>query len=267
MDITNQVITSLRLQDLPVPTRTWVEKYVTSPPLRAPLPSLVATARIRLLATDLTTTDLLAGTYIALRSFTDESLEGVSRRQFRLRRDVLVQILDLEDISRSRWEQVEDLEAIERGEQTRGRQVIRLPVGGEEEDGEEAESVSQQQQPPPQQQHQQQQQRNQGPGQVALSAAPAKKATHRLVLQDAKGRRLYGLERSRIDRIAIGKTKIGEKLLLKSEAIVARGVVLLEPKTCVFLGGKVEELHKSWLEDRLARLRYYAQESGRAQVE
>ena len=47
---------------------------------------------------------------------------------------------------------------------------------------------------------------------------------------------------------------IGCKMVLKN-ALVARGVVLLEPATTVVLGGKMEELHKAWKEGRKAELK------------
>ena len=47
---------------------------------------------------------------------------------------------------------------------------------------------------------------------------------------------------------------IGCKVVLNN-ALVARGVVLLEPATTVVLGGKMEELHKAWKEGRKAELK------------
>ena len=36
---------------------------------------------------------------------------------------------------------------------------------------------------------------------------------------------------------------------------VARGVLLLEPETTTILGGKIEDLHKVWVEGRKAELK------------
>lgn len=47
---------------------------------------------------------------------------------------------------------------------------------------------------------------------------------------------------------------IGCKIQLRN-AIVARGVVLLEPGTTKILGGKIEALHKAWKENRKAELK------------
>ncbi len=66
---------------------------------------------------------------------------------------------------------------------------------------------------------------------------------------------MFGLELRRVERVSVGTLSIGEKLVLRSGAVVARGVVLLEPATCKVLGGKVDAWHKAWLEGRLARLR------------
>jgi RecQ-mediated genome instability protein 1 len=160
---------------------------------------------------------------------------------------VVVQVLDLEDVSRSRWEQVEELEAIQRGEGTRGREVIRLPVAVE--DGEESGEGEGEQQ---------QEQRQQRQGQ----SAGGKNSTHKLVVQDCKGQKAYALELKRVDRIAVGKTSIGEKILLKAGTTVARGVLMLEPGQCVVLGGKVEAWHRAWVDGRLARLKEAAAADG-----
>lgn len=80
-------------------------------------------------------------------------------------------------------------------------------------------------------------------------------ATHRLVLQDFKGTKIYALELRRVDKIGIGSTTIGEKIVLKKGTVVARGTVLLEPDKCVMLGGKVDAWQKAWIEGRMARLK------------
>lgn len=217
------------------------------------------TAKTRLLATDLTTPGLLDPSILTSICL-PAGITNQDVKETRLTRDVYVQILDIENLSKSRWEQVEELEAIERGEQTRGREVIRLPVGGDENNENEHEAGNE-----PPAAAQPLAQRNQGrAGGTASAGAPtnasaangtSKNATHKLVLQDCKGQRAYGLELKRMERIAIGKTNIGEKLLLKRGTVVARGVILLEPTSCEVLGGKVEAWQKSWVEGRLARLR------------
>lgn len=46
----------------------------------------------------------------------------------------------------------------------------------------------------------------------------------------------------------------GRKIVLKN-VLVARAVLLLEPETTTILGGKIESLHKRWVEGRKAELR------------
>jgi RecQ-mediated genome instability protein 1 len=136
-------------------------------------------------------------------------------------------VLDVENLSRSRWEQVEELEALERGEGTRGREVVRVeatPAGGNEDVG-------------------------------VVVAGGGDKATHRLVLQDCAGQRVFAVELGRVERVGVGRTSIGEKMMLKKGTKIARGVVLLEPEMCQVIGGKVEEWHREWVKERLGKLK------------
>lgn len=153
-----------------------------------------------------------------------------------------VQVLDIENLALSRWEQVEEMEAVARGETTRGREVVR--VTAEDDDDNVVEG-----------QTQTQTQRTAGARNTAGPKPAGKNATHRLVLQDCKGTKLYALELRRFDGIGVGKTQIGEKMLLKAGTVIARGMVLLEPDKCVVLGGKIEAWQKTWLDGRLARLK------------
>ncbi|KAK3321603.1 hypothetical protein B0H66DRAFT_175948 [Apodospora peruviana] len=258
----SQLQQALRTQSIPVPSHSWLQTLVSSSRQQLPLASLIATARTRLLASDLTTRNLLDSTYIAEHTFpssilptppnTNNTTINTEVKETCLGRDIAVQVLDIENLNRSRWEQVEELEAIERGEQTRGRQVIRLPttttLTG---DGDDLGVVDES---------------TQSTTTTAMTSGGAataareqekqnKNATHKLVLQDAKGAKMFALELRRIDRIAVGKLNIGEKMLLRAGTVVARGVLLLEPATCQVLGGKVELWHKAWVEGRLARLK------------
>ena len=124
-------------------------------------------------------------------------------------------------MSKSRWEQVEAIEALERGEGTKGREIIRV-AATEEDDGT-------------------------GFG-VQKGGGP-----HKLLLQDADGRRLYGIELKGLEGVGLGMS-IGCKMVLKS-AVVARGVVLLERTSATVLGGKIEGLHKAWKENRKTELK------------
>ncbi|KAK1831258.1 hypothetical protein QBC39DRAFT_408615 [Podospora conica] len=217
--------TALLPTSLPLPSLPWLQHNVLptrNPP--PPLASLLATARTRLLALDLTTPGLIDAAYAAAHQLpraqiNHAEVDGVAR----LQRDVVVQVLDVENLSRSRWEQVEELEALERGEGTRGREVVRVeatPAGDED-----------------------------------LPTAGDSKATHRLVLQDCVGQRVFAVELARVERVGVGRTSIGEKMMLKKGTKIARGVVLLEGGLCQVIGGKVEEWHKEWTKERVAKLK------------
>ncbi|KAL2873704.1 hypothetical protein SGCOL_011105 [Colletotrichum sp. CLE4] len=236
MDYTTKIRSALQTQSFPTPSLPWTTSLTSRVPT-PPLASLIATAKARLLASDLTTPGLLDPSATAILPTSNSELpESI------LQRDVPCQVLDVENLSLSRWEQVEELEAVARGEQTTGRRVVRLAAAEEPEydnidDGGSGSAVGAGRAP---QQQQQQQRRN---------------ATHRLVLQDFKGNKIYALELRRIDKIGIGSMNIGEKVMLKKGTVVARGTVLLEPEKCVMLGGKVDAWQKAWVEGRMARLK------------
>ncbi|KAL2752084.1 hypothetical protein ACRALDRAFT_1072973 [Sodiomyces alcalophilus JCM 7366] len=249
MDLPAQLRLALQSSNHPIPSQTWLTAIVTSRTPPPPFQSLLATAKARLLAADLTTPGLLDP---SLATPLPENVSDPNLPSRTLTADVHVQVVDIENLSRSRWEQVEELEALERGEGTRGREIIRLPAPGQGDDGSGGADLGDEE------------------GESQASAAHArrtaartggtapggsKKATHRLVLQDHAGRTVYALELKRVDRIGVGITGIGEKMMLKSGTAVARGVVLLEPENCVVLGGKIDAWQKPWLEGRLKRLR------------
>ncbi len=254
MDLPAQISTALTSLSLPAPSQTWLQTIISARTPPAPLPSLIATAKTRLLAADLTSPGLLAPTAAGLPA----SIANAAVQEARLPRDVVLQVLDVENLSSSRWQQVEELEAIERGEQTKGREVIRLPTGGpgQEEGGEAADAA-------PEDRPAGAAAAQGGAGSRSSSrggggsggGGAGKNATHKLLLQDCKGQTVSGLELRRIERVDVGKLNIGEKLLIKGGAVVARGVILLEPANCRSVGGKVDAWHKKWLDGRLARLR------------
>lgn len=131
-----------------------------------------------------------------------------------------MQILDVEDVGRSRWSQVEALEAQERGETTKGREIVRvLPA----EEGE-------------------------GGGGVAAGGESGSAGPHKLLLQDAKGTKVYGLEVRSVQGVSV-EMAIGTKLVLR-DFEVARGVILLEPRCVEVLGGKVDAWDRKWREER-----------------
>lgn len=228
MDLNSQLRNAIISASLPPPSPSLLTTLVTARNPPPPLPSLLATAKARLLATDLTNSALLDAS--SLPSF-PAGITSAETQEYRLPTAIHVQVLDVENLSLSVWEQVEELEAIDRGERTRGREVIRV----------EAEDDDQQ-----------------GDGQSRHAGevrAAGKNATHRLVVQDCRGTKVFALELRRVEGVGIGKTNIGEKMLLKAGTVVARGTILLEPNQCVLLGGKVEAWQKTWIEGRLARLK------------
>ncbi|OTA98033.1 hypothetical protein M426DRAFT_326302 [Hypoxylon sp. CI-4A] len=243
-DLAAQIRNNLQNQGLPTPSLAWIQSALPNRNPLPPLPALVATVKTRLLAADLTNPALLEHPAPAFPA----NVNNPEVKETKLSRDVYVQVLDIDNLTKSKWEQVEELEAIARGEQTRGREVIRLPTGAEDDDEEEGVDAATQLPTPAAS-------GSSTTAQNARLAAAARNATHRLVLQDCRGQKVHGLELRRIERIGVGTMSIGEKMLLKRGAVVARGVVLLEPSTCVVLGGKVEAWQKAWVDGRLARLR------------
>lgn len=234
-----QVRSQLQAHTLPPPSQSWLESLILSRNPPPPLPSLVMTAKTRLLASDLTTPGLLDSNAHALPA----NVRTPAVKESRLAHDVYVQVLDIENLSRSRWDQVDELEAIERGEQTRGREVVRLPPNNSNSNGDGGGNPAGTRPP-----------EATGRPQAEMAAA-AKNATHRLVLQDCKGQKVFALELVRMPEIAVGSLNIGAKILLKKGIVLARGFVLLEPTKVKLLGGKVEVWQKAWLAGRLASLK------------
>ncbi|KAH6847337.1 hypothetical protein B0I37DRAFT_445604 [Chaetomium sp. MPI-CAGE-AT-0009] len=253
MDIPTQLQTSLSTTTTPLPSLPWLQTLCTPRTPTTPLPplaSLLATARTRLLASDLTTPGLLDTQWAAAHALPPQlAATHAATRESRLAADVVVQVLDVEDVSRSRWEQAEALEALARGEGTRGREVVRLPTavagGGGGGGGGEGEGVGEGGET----------EGAQGAGREGAAGGSGKNSTHKLVVQDCKGQKVTAIELKRVERLAVGKTFIGEKILLRAGTVVARGVVLLDPAQCVVLGGKVEAWHRAWVDGRLARLK------------
>ncbi|RPB05148.1 hypothetical protein L873DRAFT_1663444 [Choiromyces venosus 120613-1] len=112
----------------------------------------------------------------------------------------------------------------ERGEFMKGKEVIRLVP---EEEGDEG-----------------------GEGRPAgmPKAINVKTGPHKLLMEDAGGRRVYGIELQDVQGIKVDMP-MGTKIVLKN-VTVARGVLLLTPANTVFLGGKVEALNQQYLANR-----------------
>lgn len=207
-DLATTLSTYLKSQHLP-PTQAWLQTLLTTLKPTTPLLAQQKTALFRLLATDLKTSVQPSPSTTFSPAISDPSIKDQ-----RIPGPIAVQVLDVEDIGRSRWSQVEALEAAERGETTKGREVVRVvPEEGNAENA------------------------------TAASAGP-----HKLLLQDAKGTNVYGIEVVGVEGVGVGMS-IGAKLVLR-DVTVARGVVLLEPRCAEVIGGKVDAWDRKWRAER-----------------
>jgi RecQ-mediated genome instability protein 1 len=236
---------ALLSQSLPPPHPAFLTPILT--PTSAsqrlpPLQALTATAKHRLLSSDLTAPNILdASKALAL----PQAIGDVKVASKTLAWDTVVQVLDVEDVGRSKWEQIEALERERKGETTKGRQVIRVVAAPA--DGEPASTAATQAQGT--------QAGGAGAGGHNKGSGPFK-----LLLADFKGVQIWGFELKRVEKIrypgsGAGSMSIGCKILLRKGCKVARGMVLLEPGTTVVLGGKIEGLDKKWREGREKSLR------------
>ena len=133
----------------------------------------------------------------------------------------MCQVLDIEDMGLSRWAQVEQIEARERGETTKGREIVRVV----EDEGEEGGGVA---------------------------PAVQSKGPFKLLLQDAKGAQVYGIDLRGVEGVGTNMA-MGTKLVLR-DAEVRRAVVMLEARGVQVWGGKMEALDTAWREGRKERL-------------
>jgi RecQ-mediated genome instability protein 1 len=198
------------------PSIAWMQNFLSTTRPNTPLPALKQTVGFRLLATDITT----SLNPPARTVFPSDVLKGSIQSRVVIG-PVVCQILDIEDIGNSRWSQVEAIEAQERGEMTKGREIVRVV-----------------------------EQENDDP-----SAAPTpihSRGPFKLLLQDAKGVKIYAFDLRGIEGLNTNMT-IGVKLLLKN-VDVRRAVVMLEPGGVQILGGKLEALDQAWKEGRKGRL-------------
>lgn len=202
----NDYLTSKHLPPIP----SWLQTFMPSIRLNTPIQALQKTALFRLLSSDITT---------SLQPTTNTTfpanISSPETKDRKLLGPIPVQILDIEDIGHSRWSQVEHIEAHEKGEMTKGREIIRVV--------DDLESNTD----------------------TSTPAPPASSGPHKLLLQDAKGTKVYGLELVTVPGLSAQQTAIGCKMVLR-DVTIARGLVLLEPKGVEVLGGKVEVWDKQW---------------------
>ena len=214
----HEIGSHLQSKGLP-PTATWLTNFLAGQKSSVPLAALKQTAFFRMVQTDITQTIDRAQTAELPADIQDATI-----RERKLDASIVVQVLDVDDIGRSRHSQLEAIQSEERGETTKGREIVRVVP---REDGE-PETVN-----------------SNGP--------------HKLLLQDARGAQVYAVELVPVDGIGIGMN-IGSKLVL-SNTCVARGVLLLEPKTVTVLGGRIDELHQKWKAGRKENLKAAAERS------
>jgi RecQ-mediated genome instability protein 1 len=198
------------------PSTAWIQSFLSATRPNTPLPAVKQTAGFRLLATDITAScNPPAGSV-----FPQDVLKGTVQSRI-ITGPVMCQVLDIEDIGNSRWSQVEAIEAQERGEMTKGREVVRVV-----------------------------EQENDDPS--AAVAPSHSRGPNKLLLQDAKGLKIYAFDIRGIDGLNTSMT-MGTKLLLKNFD-VRRAVIMLEPGNVQILGGKLEALDKAWKQGRKERL-------------
>lgn len=220
----------------------WIDDFlstVRNPP--PPLPALASTAHFRLINGDLRQS---LGQFATTRQGQESTvfphdITDVNRKQTKLCYNIPVQILDVLDVGSSKWSQIEAIERVERGEEVRGREVIRSVPILDDENGS----------------------ANAPAGNLARQSGPKKSAgPHKLLLQDAAGTKVWGFELGSVPRVFLttttedGGLQIGTKVMLKAGTMVRRGMVMLEPETVTVMGGKIEEWDKRWRANRKQRL-------------
>ena len=220
---------------------TWLITFVASArqPL-PPLPALISTARFRVLASDIKTSIAPGANILPV------GINDVNTKELHLANSIVVQVLDISDIGTSKWSQVEAIERVERGEEVKGREIIRnIPIMNEDDDADAMDGGGGSNA------------RNRaggGDGNAQASASNGKRSPgpHKLVLQDAKGTNVTAFEMVEIAQVHIGEggMSIGCKLLLKQGTLVRRGMVMLTPDNVTVMGGKIESWDKKWREDR-----------------
>jgi RecQ-mediated genome instability protein 1 len=197
---------------------------------QVPLPNLQKTVLYRALNSDVTSSLLKTADSI----FPDGlELDGQRPGDIQLSQSsIIVQVLVVDDIGRSTQDQLDELEREERGE---------MKVGGRGEVVRLADIVE----------DNQQDQQRRVPKQP--DSAETSRGPHKLLLQDASGKCVWGVENAKITGIYVTMPRGSKILLCRPRA--NRGVILLEPASTRLLGGKIETLHQDWLSKRKETLR------------
>lgn len=221
-EVKSSTLQYLRTKNLP-PTQKWLDDFTRSVRPNTPLLALHKTALFRILAADLTTSVQLPA-----NGFLPPQVAGPETKEMRLSGPITVQVLDIEDIGHSRWSQVENIEAHERGEMTKGREIIRVVDDETNTDP------------------------SHGAPNQTRSSGP-----HKLLLQDANGTKVYGFEVESVPGVGVHQLSLGAKLVLRN-VLVARGVAMLDGEAVEVLGGKIEAWDLKWRAERKERLKQAA---------
>lgn len=225
------------------PRPTWLTQTLSSQRQLPTGPALLASLKFRILASDITESLQPHANLCFPPATHDGDVISVT-----LPGPIAVQVVAVEDVGVSRVEQIDKIEMAERGEIQRGREVIRVVpeldgVGTQVEGGGGA---------------------GVGHGEQKVKTGPCK-----VLLEDAGGRRVYGIELKPVEGIksdmAIGAkvgslitpmtvayelTRFGGLQLVLRHVVVTRGLLLLTPATTAFLGGKIEAMNQVWLASR-----------------
>ncbi|KAK4943761.1 hypothetical protein LTR10_016664 [Elasticomyces elasticus] len=240
----DQVSTALKSRYHLLVNTQWLNDFLASRgPNPPPLPALLSTAQFRILASDITTslsppsTDLLPA-----------DVGDVNVKERALSGHVIVQVLDVLDIGSSKWSQVEAIERVERGEEIRGREVIRTVDGMEDEDGsgpDPAPIATTRSAPATANAN-------------ASSPAATKKLSagpHKLVVQDARGFEVLAFELVKIPKIGLS---IAASAMLPGSQ---NARLSSQDDPGMYIGcGKVEAWDKKWKEGRKQTLTTFASE-------
>jgi RecQ-mediated genome instability protein 1 len=108
-------------------TDAWLNTFLSTQSTAVPVNSLKQTAMYRILHSDISTTLHTSSGMVFPPDILDASIP-----ERKLPDAIPVQVMDVEDIGRSKWGQVEALESVERGEMTKGREIIRVVPGEDE---------------------------------------------------------------------------------------------------------------------------------------
>lgn len=230
-----QLTTSLTSLGLPAPHPSFLSPILAvGLEKRTPLQGITATAKLRLFCADISLPNILVAN--PPPPILPQNITDVKIAARKLERDVLVQVLDVEDIGKSKWEQIELLESERKGETVKGREIIRVvPAEDAQPSSASTQAIG---------------------SQAGRQGEGAKEGPFKLLMQDCKGNRVYGFELHKVPKLGYPPGMgIGCKILLKRGAQVARGMVLLEPEMTVVLGGRIEGLDKVWREGWEQRLR------------